>query len=53
MDYDGQDYLKKNQPDYLLILPWNIADEIKSQLSFLNKKKTTYNERKKLGIGII
>ena len=36
------DYLKKNQPDYLLILPWNIADEIKSQLSFLNKKKTKF-----------
>lgn len=36
------DYLKKNQPDYLLILPWNIADEIKSQLSYLKKKKTKF-----------
>ncbi len=36
------DYLKKNQPDYLLVLPWNIADEIKKQLSFLKKKKTKF-----------
>ena len=36
------DYLKKNQPDYLLILPWNIADEIKIQLSYLKKKKTKF-----------
>ena len=31
-------YLYKNRPDYLLILPWNIADEIKNQLSQLRKK---------------
>lgn len=31
------DYLKTTEPDYLLILPWNIADEIKEQLSFLTK----------------
>ena len=36
------DYLKKNQPDFLLILPWNIADEIKLQLSYLKKKKTKF-----------
>lgn len=36
------DYLKKNEPDYLLILPWNIAEEIKTQLSFLNDKKTKF-----------
>tara|TARA_B100000035_G_scaffold312305_1_gene323479 strand:+ start:1994 stop:3220 length:1227 start_codon:yes stop_codon:yes gene_type:complete len=34
------DHLQKEKPDYLLILPWNIADEIKKQLSFLKNTKT-------------
>lgn len=29
-------YLEQHKVDYLLILPWNIASEIKQQLSFLN-----------------
>ena len=34
--------LMQTNPDFILILPWNIADEIKSQLSYLNKKKTKF-----------
>ncbi len=29
----GMDYLTENTPDVLLVLPWNLADEINSQLS--------------------
>jgi len=29
------DYIKEQKPDYILILPWNIAGEIKDQLSFI------------------
>jgi hypothetical protein len=29
-------YLEENKVDYILILPWNIASEIKQQLAFLN-----------------
>ena len=29
------DYIKKNKPDFVLILPWNIANEVKQQLSFI------------------
>lgn len=32
-------YLEKKSPDYLLILPWNIAKEVKEQLSFLTNTK--------------
>ena len=31
-------FLEEMFPDYLLILPWNIADEVKSQNDFLSKK---------------
>jgi hypothetical protein len=31
----GIEHLKENQPDVLLVLPWNLADEIKSQLTRL------------------
>lgn len=33
----GLEYLMENQPDVLLVLPWNLADEIKSQLTDLTK----------------
>lgn len=36
------EFLFKNKPDYLLILPWNIADEIKNQLNELKKNKTKF-----------
>jgi SAM-dependent methyltransferase len=32
--YD-EEYLKKVQPDYVLILPWNLKDEIVNQLSYI------------------
>jgi SAM-dependent methyltransferase len=31
------DYLLKHPPDYVLILPWNIKDEVKQQLAQLNE----------------
>ena len=34
------EYLLKNPPNYLLVLPWNIANEIVNQLDFLKKSKT-------------
>jgi hypothetical protein len=30
-----QNEIKKHKPDFVLILPWNIKEEIKSQLSFI------------------
>lgn len=33
----GEDYLKQNVPDVLLLLPWNLATEIGSQLDYLRK----------------
>lgn len=36
------DYLFKHKPDYVLILPWNIADEITTQLYKLKKNKTKF-----------
>ncbi len=31
------DRIRQDRPDYVLILPWNIADEIRSQLSFVRE----------------
>ena len=36
------DYLKQNKIDYLLILPWNIKDEIIKQNKFLKKNGTKF-----------
>tara|TARA_Y100000389_G_scaffold204942_1_gene261058 strand:+ start:939 stop:2162 length:1224 start_codon:yes stop_codon:yes gene_type:complete len=36
------DYLKQNKIDYLLILPWNIKDEIIEQNNFLKKNGTKF-----------
>jgi len=30
------EYIKETKPDYLLILPWNIAGEVKEELSFIS-----------------
>ncbi len=29
--------IKKNKPDYVIILPWNLKDEIKEQLDYINE----------------
>jgi hypothetical protein len=31
------EHLKKHQPDFVLILPWNIKDEITQQLAFIKE----------------
>ena len=33
------EYIKKVKPDYIVILPWNLNDEIMEQLSFIRKWK--------------
>ena len=33
----NEDYLKENKPDYVLILPWNLRDEIIAQLSYIKE----------------
>lgn len=38
----GVRYLDEHRPDYLLILPWNIKDEIRSQLSDLAESGTRF-----------
>ena len=30
------DQIKIDKPDYIMILPWNIKDEIMEQMSFIN-----------------
>ena len=32
-----EDKIKSMKPDYVLILPWNIKDEITDQLSYIRK----------------
>jgi SAM-dependent methyltransferase len=36
------DHLVREQPDFVLILPWNIADEVKTQLAVLLKQNTKF-----------
>jgi hypothetical protein len=31
----AEDHLRSDRPDYIIILPWNIADEIEAQLSYV------------------
>lgn len=33
----NEDYLKKEKPDYIFILPWNLQDEIMTQLSYVRE----------------
>ena len=30
----NEELLKKDKPDYILILPWNLKDELKEQLKY-------------------
>ena len=34
----GEEHLKNNPPDILLILPWNLAEEIGNQLGYLREQ---------------
>lgn len=31
----SEDYIKKNKPDYIMILPWNIKNEVMEQLAYI------------------
>ncbi len=31
----NEDYLKKEKPDYVIVLPWNLRDEVTKQLSYI------------------
>jgi len=33
----GVDILKESEPDYVLILPWNIKDEVSKQLEYIRE----------------
>jgi len=33
----NEQYLKDNQPDFVLILPWNLKEEITAQLSYIKE----------------
>ncbi len=33
----SEDMIKKNKPDYILILPWNLKDEITTQLNYVRE----------------
>jgi ubiquinone/menaquinone biosynthesis C-methylase UbiE len=35
----NEEYLKQQKPDYVLILPWNLKDEIKEQLAYIRDWK--------------
>jgi hypothetical protein len=32
----AEDVLKEDKPDYVLILPWNIKEEVMQQLSYIH-----------------
>ena len=38
----GEEYLKSDDPDYIVILPWNLKDEIISQLDYVENKKCRF-----------
>jgi hypothetical protein len=33
----NEDWLKKNKPDYVIIFPWNIKQEVQTQLSYIKE----------------
>ena len=38
----SEDRLKSDQPDFVVIFPWNISDEVKTQLGYLTKSGTKF-----------
>jgi hypothetical protein len=38
----SEDRLKLDKPDYVVIFPWNISGEVKTQLSYLTKSGTKF-----------
>jgi predicted glycosyltransferase len=38
----SEDQLKVETPDYVVIFPWNLSDEIADQLKYLSSKGTEF-----------
>ncbi len=38
----NEEYLKKTKPDYVLILPWNLKNEIRTQLHYIRNWKAKF-----------
>jgi len=38
----GEDYLKSDKPDYVVIFPWNLRDEVVAQLDYLRASQVTF-----------
>lgn len=34
-----EDWIRKHKPDYIIILPWNIKEEVRNQLSYISEWK--------------
>ena len=37
VDSRAPEHIRKTKPDYLFLLPWNLADEIVSQCSYIRQ----------------
>jgi len=38
----GEDHLKSDKPDYVVIFPWNLRDEVVAQLDYLRETQVTF-----------